>query len=887
MAKLKTKKTFRWQIQKPILAAALAFAGVFNMMSAVLAAGTPAGTGIENTATATYDDGTNNFEAISNTVTINVAEVAGLRVDIAGNNDVNNGSVVNNDIITFDYRVTNTGNAPTFVHVPGANDIGVTFGNILRVDVVDPGTATQVGDSTDPTVAIPPTIAGVPATGSSTENLVTGDANLQSGPGMANGGVIAPDAFFTVRVTVQVTGTGVGDDVGVQFGNTLDNTTAPADGTQNQQNIADSTDAGQNSDDVRTLNEGAQAPTNGEREAANFQEVEYATNVDPDVAQASIFKTSAHNDNGTDTNPNDDTITYNLSYQVGNATFTGVNPGDLEGTNITLDGSTQNRILISDAIPENTVYDDTFTPTSPGPNWVTVYSTDDPALTGNNPLQAAWTTTEPAAASVRRIGFVFDTTANGVRTPGPVVTGFSFRVATTGLPTTSNSNIANIAQIFGETAGDPGDNIVYDESGDQRPNNLDDGADITGVAPNFDPVNDDGIADELDPEENLNANDGTGNDGESNVVPITVNVIPVTPGDLLNGPAGTIGAIGPADNNDDFTNVATPVAGPDVGIQDATTGDPGSITITNTVGVPGTAANQLDTITLLPLTPGDAADLPDFLDDGDETNDSWPGAYGPVLPDGTVVTITHPNSGNTATYTVTGGAYTTTDAPVEVGTITPGNTEDYTVQIDLPVGTPQIRPYELPIVAFVDNDSSGSFTPTTENIANITVDRVYTGFMTLLKEANVQGTRADGSVINTGFLQDFSAITDVRPGDNITYRITYQNISEDGSDTIPATTPAPVGNILLNANSFILTEDGNAVTNGGTNNWATTTLHQLGTAASSGAGTVEFFNVGTSLGTTEPAAETTGPSAVTIYRNDVGTVAPQTTGTLEFIRQVQ
>ena len=846
------------------------------MMSVVLAAGTPAGTGIENTATATYNDGTNNFDAISNTVTVNVAEVAGLTVGIAGNNDVNSGSVVNGDTITFDYLVTNTGNASTFVYLPGANDITVTNGNILRVDVVDPGIATQTGDSTDPTVAIPPTIAGIPATGSSTEDLGAGGANLQSGAGMANGGLIAPDAFFTVRVTVEVTGTTVGDDVGVQFGNTLDNTTAPADGTQNQQNIPDASDTAANNDDVRTLNEGAQTPTNGEREAANFQEVQYATNVDPDVAQALVFKESSHNDSGTTSNPNDDTITYSLSYQVGNATFTGVNPGNLEGTDITLDAGTQNRILISDAIPANTVYDDTFTPTVPGANWIPVYSTDDPTVTGNSPLQAAWTTTQPAAASVRRIGFVFDTTANGVRTPAPVVTGFSFRVATTGLPTNANSDIANIAQIFGETEGDPGNNIVYDESGDQRPNNLDDGADITGAATTFDPVNDDGIANVADPEDTYNANDGTGNDGESNVLTITVNVIPPTAGDLLNGPQGTIGAVGPADNNDDFTNVAAGVAGPDVGIQDATTGDPASVTITNTVGVPAGVANQLDTITLLPLTPAEAADLPDFLDDGDLNNDSWPGTYGPVLPDGTVVTITHPGSGNSATYTVAGGAYTTTDAPVVVGTITPGNTEDYTVQIDLPAGTPQIRPYEVPIAAFVDNDSNGAFTPATENIANITVDRAYTGFVTLLKEASVDG----GANFST-------TPPDAAPGTDIIYRITYENISEDGSDTIPATVPAPVGNVLLNANNFILVEDGNAVTNGGTNNWAGTTLHQNGTSASSGAGTVEYFNVGTSLGTTDPADEATGPSGVTIYRNDVGTVAPQATGTLEFTRQIQ
>lgn len=57
MAKTEQPKKFRWQAHKLLLATTLAVAGVFNMVSAVLAEGTAAGTPISNTATATYTDG--------------------------------------------------------------------------------------------------------------------------------------------------------------------------------------------------------------------------------------------------------------------------------------------------------------------------------------------------------------------------------------------------------------------------------------------------------------------------------------------------------------------------------------------------------------------------------------------------------------------------------------------------------------------------------------------------------------------------------------------------------------------------------------------------------------------------------------------------------------
>jgi len=870
MVKTKKQKTFRQLAYKPLLATALAFAGVFNMMSVVLAEGVAAGTGIENTATATYSDGTNDFDAISNTVIVNVAEVAGLFVDSSGFNDVNGGSIVNGDQLTFDFTVTSTGNADTYVYVPGANDIATNGGNITAVQIIDPAT----GD----------VLASVDPDGSVTSSLGPNGAL----PGMpavnGNVGAIAPDTNFTVRVTVDVTATTAGDPINVRFGNTTDSTAGSTD--NNQDNISDaSEDNGvtptPNDDDVRTVNiGGTDAPANGEREAADFREEIYATAVDSELAQALILKTSSANNSGTTTNVTDDTISYSLSLEIDDNNYPASNivAGSLAGTDILVNrgsgAASENRILVSDAVPVGTVYS-AGSATSPGPNWEVVYSTNDPTVApNNNPLQVTWSTTEPTdPATVKRVGFIYNATTNLALSPATVVTGFNFTVVAANVTVADvggvdTATVANIAQVFGQTEGAPNNNIVYDESGDQDFNNYDPGVTPVNTLTTFDPVNDDGVANLADPEQTPNANDGNTPDGESNVVTLTQNAAPPPSGALINGPNGTPSAFGPEDSNDDFTNVSTTVS--TIGEPGSTVGDPDTITITNQLQ--NTAATPLDTVTLLPLTEAEARSGADELDDGDPTNNSA-GTYGPTLPDGTTVKIEY--GGQSATYTVTSGAYSLTGgSTVIIPRVSAGNVETYTVEIDLPASTPQVASYEVPIVAFVDNDGNGLFTPdstpagaggTDETIANITINRVYTGFMELAKQVSTDGTTfVNGPV-------------DVQPGEDIFYRITSTNISEDGTEGSGNTN----GSILLNASNFTLVEDGNA----GGNNWATTTLHKTGTTAS--AGTIEYFNGTTSLGNGVQASETIAPSLVTVYKNEAGTVAPQQAVTLDFTRTVQ
>ncbi|MEL6260627.1 MAG: hypothetical protein AAFR12_06125 [Cyanobacteria bacterium J06626_6] len=880
MAKLKNKKTFYRQIQKPILASALAFAGVFNMMSAVLAEGTAAGTPIENTATATYSDGTTTFDAISNTVVINVAEVAGITVSSSGVHDPNGGSVVTDDVITFDFEVTNTGNAADYFFIPGLDNIGIQEGTILRVDIVTPGVPTTAAEAIVPAPQPGASLAVVPNTGTTTEGLT----------GLPNNGLINPDESITVRVTVEVDADAVGDIVRVQFGNTADNDVAPgADGTQDQQNIPDlsETAANANLDDVRTLNDTTDGatPVNGEREAAAFEVAPFATSV-VDLAQALILKSSTVTDAtpATPADPSDNSITYDLELQIGNNTFPGIAPGNLEGTDITLEGVAANRILVSDAIPANTTFDPSTPPTVPVPNWTVVYSTDAIAP-GGDALSVDWTATQPAPAAITRIGFIYDAVANGALTPSTTGIEFSFTVVTDGLSAPAGGSIANIAQVFGETEGDPGNEVVYDESGDQQFNNQDDGVDPTDNTTNFDPTNDLGVGDINDADPGNNT--GTGNDGESTVD--TINVPPA--GDIFNGPDGTPDAVGPNDTEDDFTNVATTV--PVVGAPGTTVDPDPSPVITNELLNPAGAATDLDTVTLVPLSPEEANDA--FGTAGDYGVDT-------DLPDGTQITISFGAQTVTYEYTAgnpdpfhTVGDVNTVPSPVVVGTLVAGVPQDYTVTIDLPAGSEHVEGYGIPIAAFVDNDGNGLFTPGTdatpgsETVSNITVNRVYTGFMELVKSAQVIYAERDGVTLPpTGFLDQagLDALTpSIRPGDEIEYQVQYINISESA--------PVGSGNVVLNATDFTIREDGSATIVGvdtsgsatGTNNWASVTLHKTGSAAS--AGQIEFFDGATPLGTTEPADETTGPSAVTVYENNAGTVAPGATGSMTFIRELQ
>ncbi len=122
------------KLVRPLISAGLIFGGLFQMVSPVLALGTAAGVDITNTATATYEDPSGTvLDAQSNTVTVTVAEVAGITNIPVGITDDNSGSVNPNDTLSYDFLVTNTGNNETNINIP-VQSISFPQGNLILVN---------------------------------------------------------------------------------------------------------------------------------------------------------------------------------------------------------------------------------------------------------------------------------------------------------------------------------------------------------------------------------------------------------------------------------------------------------------------------------------------------------------------------------------------------------------------------------------------------------------------------------------------------------------------------------------------------------------------------------------------------------------------------------
>jgi hypothetical protein len=233
-------------------------------------------------------------------------------------------------------------------------------------------------------------------------------------------------------------------------------------------------------------------------------------------------------------------------------------------------------------------------------------------------------------------------------------------------------------------------------------------------------------------------------------------------GKVLNGPQGAPRAVN-TNNNDDFTNksVNTGIAGIPPG--GGTTAQ-GIVTFTNTVQNTG---NANDTYTL--------------------TVQSFPA--------GSTVKVT----ANAVQTTVVNNGVATGNA-ISPLSIAYGGTANYQVEVTLPIGMTVLTGYDTVLRATSAN---------TNTEWNETIDRVYTGFIRLVKTATVTNPTGVGGA------------NDAVPGAIITYAITYTNVSS---------TPANAGssgNVLLNAFNVTITENGTPGP-GNTNNWATFTDHIVG-----------------------------------------------------------
>ena len=260
-------------------------------------------------------------------------------------------------------------------------------------------------------------------------------------------------------------------------------------------------------------------------------------------------------------------------------------------------------------------------------------------------------------------------------------------------------------------------------------------------------------------------------------------------GSVLNGPQGQPGAVGPTDTNDDYTNksVNTGIAGV---AQGGVTTAAGTVSFINTVQ---NAGNSNDNFTLTVTS----------------------------FPVGATVVV------NGTTVVLNGAATGTPVAPLSIAF---GASANYTVDVTLPLGMVVLTGYDTVIRATSANTVAST---------NDTIDRVYTGFVWLDKSASV--------VNGTGVGLPNAAV----PGAEITFTITYTNVSSSGG----------TNNVTLTATNIVITENGAA----GPNNWATYTDHVVGATDSLG-GIITGDALGSNVLTDTIASLVAGQSGVFTFK---------------------
>lgn len=844
-----------------LITTALLSNGIFQFIAPVLADGTAAGQSISNTGTATYEDPNNpgtTINTTSNTVVVTVAEVAGITVNAAGVTDSNGGTVGVGDLLIYTYTLTNVGNDPTQFRVP--NLAKTTGPGTVSGTLPDGGTPNNLQYSTDG--------------GKTWQNITSTEVII---PSIAPGGTV----LVRVPVTVQA-GAQVNEIITVTLGNT------PGD-AQNQLRSPDGGDVYTVDNPNGTGSEVDGEPVNGTREASATEQIKVGSTL-KNYALATILKTrTAHNNAGT-TAIADDKLTYDLSLRVesNDPTGQGITPAALTGTNIIVDGITANYILVSDAIPAGT---DLAAAPTPPPNWQAIYTTD-PLTTDAN--TASWKTFPLKGADtlsgVTRVGFINQPAVTSIA-PGTTVNGFSIQLAVESTAT-SPLTISNIAQLFGQTATT--NTPVYDESGDQNPSNYD-GPPGTMTPPVGTDTNGDGIPDTLPPTsvddgyidnptspetgtDTGNNNSGDGIGGEANTFTIQAPVASA----VLNGPQNAPDATGPSgQTDDDFTNKSSLVP---AGTAPGTKLDPSPVGFTNTIKNNGT---NLGNITIVPTKPANPQDL----------------------PNNTKVTVTYDSQSAVYTYNQGTGTFTTTSTPIVISNVAPGASVNYGVEVDLPnntsLSTDTLPDYAgdqefgFPVYIVSSIDTNGDNVPDGQNT---TIDRVYTGFLKLVKVSRIlPGTGPAVGALQDDFestpagngIDPNSTVADVprkpAPGNIIEYQIRYKNISDPQSGG---------GNVILSADKVVIVEDGTTAddTPPGSNTWALDndkngqidTSNVVGSAKDSGASTIQFYSGNNPANTSIiDQTGTTVNNDVTKYVNSVtGKVTPGEQRTFTFQRKV-
>jgi hypothetical protein len=427
---------------------------------------------------------------------------------------------------------------------------------------------------------------------------------------------------------------------------------------------------------------------------------------------------------------------------------------------------------------------------------------------------------------------------------GTTVSGFQMKVSI------SNpliiSEVYAIAQVFGTTPANPSDpndrNInlnrpVFDESGDNNPNNWSSDGQPGPKDANGKPLVTPGIIDpntSTEDPRNPNRvgkddNGGTAENGEYTTTEISVSREKT----IFNGPKDAPTATGTKGDDDDFTSQTTSVPW---GIRKGVLFDPGMVEILNTVQ---NAANFQTDIKVIPqLLPGEN------------------------LPDSTKVRLKKDMNDRGVSFTLKEGKFVPDDGtkPALVLVDVASKTDrDYITEIDLPPETEAIKGYSVVLLAFFDlnnNDRVDSNEP-----QNNTIDIVYSGFIDFLKESRILDSKRKPI---TGENGEFSSTAKTALKDQyIEYRIKFKNISQSKPEN--STSKG------ISATKFEIVEDGNATPN----NWGAIT-ENVPASTQVSPGTVEFSPVN-------------DPHNLTVnkYTHKVGTLAPQEEGLFRFIRKVR
>jgi hypothetical protein len=598
-----------------VLALAIAFA-----LSARAVAQTPGGTTISNQASASYSDGTNTYNTVSNTVTVTVSNVSGLTITPdAGSNPT---IVAGQTGVLYNFTVTNTGNFSDQVHFLAGG---------ASAQVVGPGTITREVIDLD-----------------NSGTINAGDTDLMVGA--IDSALIAQNASIHVLVEVSVNG-------GATAGQTVQVVLGDAGGSSPFDNQPV---AAPNTHEVRTVLGGS---VNGLREAKGDIS---ASVVNDALLQLTLTSAPAGPvDLGTD-------ITY---------TWTLTNTGLRPVGSVTLNGLPQ--VYIIAPIPQqNPLGSRGVLKTGQVFPAGTLYTTSP---LGTAPLSATWTSAAPSPLTLAtRVAFpvgVSGTLAAGA-TSAPIN-----MIVTVPLGIDASVQMDEIGDAFGTNSVG---GSISDQSGDATSNNT----------------------------------DGNANFNEGYSAGLGHGVIQQTPlkknGAVLIGPSAAPAAVGPTDNNDDYSNksVNTGIAGVAPG---GVTSASGQLVYVNTIQNTG---NTSDTFTI------DA----------------------PTVPAGFTVEVS--TNGGTSYTTVSGGG----SVSLAIAFAASANIN---VRITAPLGQTVLTGYDT-IIRATSVATPASF--------NKTIDRLYTGFVRLDKAFTVANATGVGGA------------TDPVPGAVITYNITYTNVSTSNGD---------------------------------------------------------------------------------------------------------